>query len=280
MPMQDEKIAQLKKMISNSPVLSSNEKTEWLAMLGVMNDKQLADLEMILSTHRPAPKPMSISGMLKPNPVAPSLKHIANLPKTMVQAPAQESKPPVMKEPPAPTARPAFIPLIPWDQKLHQIVEEKELPAAKEKLEISEHTISGSQKPQAPAKSFAVPTIQPKPQVKAPLPSGSSLVHSQEDFWAQLVKKPATHTQPVQPVEHVLEKIVQPPVQAPTPETFTTLDDVSNMAASTLKKVSWNNLVDMMQQITRQYGFLQTRFAFEKSPLFIRYVLFQKQITN
>ena len=50
--MLDEKIIKLKALINSSPLLNPAERAEWLALLEVMNDKQVVELERILASSK------------------------------------------------------------------------------------------------------------------------------------------------------------------------------------------------------------------------------------
>lgn len=76
------KMQRLSGLVQGSSILNAQEKAEWLSLMGLMDDKQLAELEEILQSSAPAaPTP-------KPSPImeapTPTLSHISNLPSRMV----------------------------------------------------------------------------------------------------------------------------------------------------------------------------------------------------
>ena len=98
--MDPNKMQRLTQLVQSSSILNAQEKAEWLSLMGLMNDKQLSELEEILkpvpssvapvsatplqqsapiSTPRPSPTPSPIKEAL-----IPSLSHISNLPNQMV----------------------------------------------------------------------------------------------------------------------------------------------------------------------------------------------------
>lgn len=111
--MNTQQLENLQALIKSSPILSSQERQEWNTLLDLMDDKQLNELQKILSTARPAPavivqppklptpKPVSLPDLnekllsghaepqtqTKPEQSAisskiPKLSHIVNLPKS------------------------------------------------------------------------------------------------------------------------------------------------------------------------------------------------------
>ncbi len=137
----------LKNLVLSSSILSPPERTEWLTLLGLMNDKQLLELERILTSSQPAAaqtvpavKPAVPAQSDKPASPGhlPQLSHIMNLPLTPDGKPAAqnfkhsdllakpaEKKPSMLVSKPAPKQPGAFL------SKLRHIVDEKELPAGK-----------------------------------------------------------------------------------------------------------------------------------------------------
>jgi hypothetical protein len=57
--MQTVEIEKIKTLVQSSPILSSTERTEWLALLELMDDKQLGELEKILDGNKPISKTIS-----------------------------------------------------------------------------------------------------------------------------------------------------------------------------------------------------------------------------
>ncbi len=125
----------LKKLIQTSPVLNSAERDEWLILLDLMNEKQMQELEKILSSNqqinksvnqqisRPASQSISKSAIS-----SQPLSHIMNLPRI--------SETPVMQKPHSSLAAlpkktsPGFF------TRIKSILAEKELPAGLKKDEL------------------------------------------------------------------------------------------------------------------------------------------------
>ena len=78
----EEKIEYVRKLIQESLILGDHEKSDWLNLLELMNDKQLGELEEILKVKAPAPA-QPVTPPVRPPQPAPSgmpLSHISNLP--------------------------------------------------------------------------------------------------------------------------------------------------------------------------------------------------------
>ncbi len=113
----EQRVEHLRIQIQGSTLLSDHEKADWLNLLELMNDKQLGELEEILT----APKPAAA----QPQTATPPMSHIANMPDGLVSdhpiiKPSPSliniSKPvPVIPKPvPAPvTPKPAAAPTTP-----------------------------------------------------------------------------------------------------------------------------------------------------------------------
>lgn len=116
------RIETISKNIQTSTLLSDSEKSDWLSLLELMNDKQLGELEEILTaepvattppqpTPAPAPRPVS-APKAYPVQTMPPLSHIANIPtdvnmeRTVVKQPRQpapELKPLSVRATPSPS---------------------------------------------------------------------------------------------------------------------------------------------------------------------------------
>ncbi len=74
----EQRVEHLRIQIQGSTLLSDHEKADWLNLLELMNDKQLGELEEILT----APAPAATSA--QPKTVTPPMSHIANMPDGLV----------------------------------------------------------------------------------------------------------------------------------------------------------------------------------------------------
>jgi hypothetical protein len=171
--MNDQQINILKELVQTSTILSSSEKNEWVALLGLMDDRQLTELYKILSDakaneqkNKPQPKPVNLE------PEAPRLTHILNMPRF-----GQDGaylKNPVLPTPPSEIKKPDTLPVqktsekkLGFIQRLKNILAEKELPAPKVGpiLEITAPHLAKKPEPV----TFGLKTISRPSDVKKPL---------------------------------------------------------------------------------------------------------------
>ncbi len=129
--MQPGQTEKLKILIQTSAILSPSERAEWLALLDVMNDKQVFELEKILtvgqqSSVKAAVPDFRTSGVNLPPPSlrqVPHLSHILNLPQHLNPSGDALAAPPTA-EPPKVDNKPKSR----FGEKLKSIFAEKELP--------------------------------------------------------------------------------------------------------------------------------------------------------
>lgn len=139
--MNQDKVNNLKSLVNTSPILSSAEKQEWLQLLGLMNDKQILELEKILVTSvKPKPKEQFVPPVVKsvsspksaPMPKrAPSLKpmkHILNMPKFDRGMPATKKPGTVLQKEKPKTSK--------FWTKVKSVLQEKELPPGHPEYEL------------------------------------------------------------------------------------------------------------------------------------------------
>lgn len=184
--MQQRQIDNLKVLINASPILSEVERDEWRQLMEVMNDKQLLELEHILTAYK---KP-NISVEVAPHSAPISLSHIVNLPKSAPSTPRELPKP-----------QPAVLvqkKSSGFAEKLKNMLREKDLPAAQSPVRLEDHSevapapqivlrpiVSEPKKPSSgisKPKPVSVPVIKPlsrvEPAVKSKLPEGTGPVQA------------------------------------------------------------------------------------------------------
>lgn len=149
--MNTQEIEKIRDLVNTSPILSASERAEWLALLDVMNDKQLWELEKILAGGKqPAASsqqttPSQPKVVTPPVPVGvqmPKLSHIMNLPnfgqgvgnrqqgtgnREQMTSNKQQGQQLLVQQKPSGFA-----------SKLKSIFQEKELPAGQVELEIED----------------------------------------------------------------------------------------------------------------------------------------------
>lgn len=122
--MQPQQAERLKKMISTSTILSQQEKQEWMDLLIVMNDKQVSELEAILTA---------------PEEQKSNLSHISNLPSSVGRPIPKSSPVPVAKYPLSKPKMPKPTAFKDWEAKLRRTLQEKELNSGPEEKNLPAH---------------------------------------------------------------------------------------------------------------------------------------------
>lgn len=151
--MQETEIKKIIELVKSSPAFDENERQEWLQLVELMNDKQLLELQKILASFTVGEKEQVMPGI--------SLSHIVN--------PPQEKKPEAQPKPPVVPVKPQQERQQAFGQKLHAIVEEKELTGnSHPPLKLPEH---GTPDQKAPEKIILNPVSVSKPVVKPAVPA-------------------------------------------------------------------------------------------------------------
>jgi hypothetical protein len=292
----------IKSLVNTSTILSASEKTEWLALLDVMNDKQLGELEGILvSSKQPAVSskqaaPVTFNqpkAVTPPKPAVmqmPKLSHIMNLPNftpTFAKTTAEPLPQPPLGAPQADAGKKPSA----FASKLKAIFKEKELPAGLPELELeeghksqnTEHRTQNKQDqkipPAAPKPIFTLKE-QPlaKPQVVKPIPTPLKVLPP--------VPKPKNVSfgifhDPVNPVN--LKPVLAPklsPAAAPKilkPELLNepqmnSLQDLAVLEPGTLRATSLDGLTKKIKLLIGKYGYFEVIFNIEKSRLYKNYI--------
>ncbi len=149
----------LTSLIKTSAILNEAEREEWLMLLGLMNDKQMGELERILT-----PKPPEVKTEAKKT----SLSHIVNLPKP--ETPQKAPEKPVI-QPQKNFSK--------FAEHLNQILAEKDLPVGEKPVQAN------LPKPVVPIKPIPKPTPPPPP--KPPMVPNQSSVY---DIMPVVVEQP------------------------------------------------------------------------------------------
>lgn len=111
----EQKLKQIQSMVKTATVLSEQEKIEWLALIELMNDKQVTELEEILQKPKPVEVTLPASKIQ-----SSSLSHISNLPSVLsdrkpsgeaILKPVPSPAPTPVKPAPTPISAPTPIPM-------------------------------------------------------------------------------------------------------------------------------------------------------------------------
>ncbi len=268
----DQKLKQIQSLIRGSNVLTDQEKTEWLALIELMNDKQVAELEEILQGPKPAPQqqpaaqtsvsqvtepstPKPVTPTMpptmaqpsvpqavvtpKPRPVMPhinesALSHISNLPNQMsVNKPARPIAPPAS---PAPQKTPQSMP--PINPRPHLTMSQPTAPAPKT-------TPKPSPAPKPTPVPVPMPPVQPKP-----IPSQQS------------VNQTAYNYTPTQTID----------LKSP--------EDVAAITSTVLHVQNRKAFHQAITALASTVGYFQVLTSFEQSPLYKDYLEYGKKMLS
>lgn len=247
--MQQDQYDKIKGLIQSSPVLQDAERAAWIAMLPVMNDKQVADLFGILRTKAPSP--------VIDNSPAPHLRHISNLP-TEIEYPSHlraVSKPQVQVHPQNSKVNQTFA------QKLDQQLKEKEISAAparkllEDEEQIEQHI---------------------KPKLVLPFEQNHGIkVQKQTAQFVPLIKNKPLQINPSaggeeSPIKlhpealNVLESVLPLPLVK--------VEELATVTTANLRQQGYDYLSQKAHVLQSKAGYFATVLYFEKSPLYQDYL--------
>lgn len=231
--MQPDHIEKLKSLIERSQLLTDAERGDWLSLLMVMNDKQMAELETILLTHVAAPGPTSHSANIP-------LGHINNVPEEVV---TEKQIPHALFHEGGVNRNTSNDD---WLAHLSATLKEKELPAPQPKAPLAAHT------------SKPMSSLVLKPKVERPVPTMPPVAPKTK------VEEPR--------VPAIAPRAAPTTAELPTVDSIADLSGVEAVGIQTLRASGNRPLGDKLKQCVLQYGYFETLFALEKSPLFVQYL--------
>ncbi len=229
------RVETIKKDIQTSTLLSDSEKSDWLSLLELMNDKQLGELEEILSASPPQtsktaqPQQPTTPAPVKTPPVQtmPPLSHIANVPSGVDMNRSQIANP-IRPQAPAPTPSPAPISARPTPSP----------------------TLSNMPPRSAPPK--------PQPSASANNPVSPALAPSAPTP-AQAVTAPASTPAPATQQSQSVFAIRQ-------------VEDLQQMSVDTIRNFSFQSIFNVVRSAIQENGYFAILQLVESSPLFSSYL--------
>lgn len=276
--MQADKIAKLSQLIQTSPLFRENERAEWIAMLELMNDKQVMELEELLRSVGPI-RPIAFSAnqhTTEAGALTGQLKHITNLPERLDFGQPSASKTVTTSALPqgrAEVHHPHLAsPLKGEEIKISQAWQEQFKLALQEKELVAPHW-TGLGPARADFKS------QPKPAWPK-----DELTHGPQGQFA--AKPPAFRQEEIKP-QAVLEKLVglagaqisavtsaQASPNAAGGQSFTIrdLDDAAKIDVNVFRKAGYDQLVKILRELVRKTDYFDVSFRLEQSPLYKAYL--------
>jgi hypothetical protein len=261
--MQKDREEKIKNLISTSNILTLGEKSEWLILVDVMNDKQAGDLEKILESGKSHASAINGSA---PQSQMPQLSHIVNLPNSPVAKPMPPSVPKL-----DPKKAAAFA------AKLKNIVSEKELPEGEH-----EKSLPSAEKIQ-PKPSVPPQPIKPVPAARMPqadkFSAGLNFPQSPQGSQKDTLKSikehqaQAANLNSAAPAKsHPLQKIK-----------LEDLGDLTLLTPQILSNSDLDQLAANIREVMEKYSYHEALFNIEKSELYKIYIatglkLLQEQI--
>ena len=228
-------------LINASSILSEQEKTDWLSLLELMNDKQLAELEEILVPQQKPVTPKSATAPVvqKNNPSRPV------------------ARPAVQRSVAVPTPVPVQTPS-------NTVLEEPSLSHISNlPSQISHQRIT------PPVRPSVQPAGQESSQAK-PVPQPLSIKPVRQEI------KPATKPSATQavPVKKAEVRQVTPVVPVFSIES---VEDLAKVTSQALAQSSRKNFYMIVSQLANQLGYFQTLQYIEASPLYKSYLEYGKK---
>ncbi len=274
----------VRELVRTSKNLSDAERTEWLGLLGFMNDKQLSDLSAILQSASPTPEPPKV--IIPVKVIAPE----------QIAAPAAELDLPA----PTPTSRPAIPPIATpppgantvsafinrnFATELHRTPVPPSIPEESAKKNISTTPVPAPPElivPTPPARSVNMSDIAAKaPAAPAAEPLAAPSVNiPPKPIAATLAPEPAAISLPQRAPE-----IVTPPTPEPSEENDAlpqvdeevvappkNLEDVRRLNVATLRGRGVLGIETELKTLCQKFGYFSVQFALEHSPLYQTYL--------
>ena len=237
------RVETIKKDIQTSTLLSDSEKSDWLSLLELMNDKQLGELEEILSASPPQtsktaqsqqPQQPTTPAPVKAPPVQamPPLSHIANVPSGVDMNRSQITNP-IRPQAPSPTPSPA------------PVSAPTPVPTPISARPTPSPTLSNMpprSTPQKPQPSTpANNPVSPAPTSSAPAPAPES--------------EPAPAPQQSQSVFAIRQ-----------------LEDLQQISVDTIRNFSFQSIFNVIRSAIQENGYFAILQLVESSPLFSSYL--------
>lgn len=249
-------VEKVRKLVKESKILNNSERQEWLALLELMNDKQVLELERILESSQPKASAQVLPPKVQPVPPVPPLPrhptvpqlapsgaggsqgfgsgHILNMPK------AQGVKPP----PPSPNES--------FGKKLEAVVKEPELPAPHKDLGLSSGLKAARPEQKQPGRISLVEEVGNEKAKRVPA------VKPGLEKW---------------PEKYRLESGLAEKPQAPIvskPAKISSLTDIQSLLVEHFSDPK--SLQKVLKDYVKGYGYAQVLINLEKSALYKSYI--------
>ena len=272
----EQKLKQIQNLVKNATVLSDQEKNEWMALIELMNDKQIAELEEILQKPKPEPvaQPQPQPQVVAMPPTTPPTP--TTPPKPM---PPTRPVPSASQAPSVPTPVPAPKPvsassLSHISNLPNQLSDQKQDPL------VFQPAASPAAKSAAPP----VPSVtQPAPSRPAPIPmprpSQTAPVRPRSIPMPPSSPKP-TEAVPMPPVTPLSIPQSTPRDVSSSMNTMvlSKFEDIINLTSSALHQQNRETFHKTINELAAQYGYFQVVTNLEQSPLYQDYLNYGKSM--
>lgn len=291
-------------LIEGSNILNAQEKADWLALLDLMNDKQIAELEEILKptpegqsatvntapedqTARPQSAP-SMADLAMPNYAQKaSLPHISNMPSTLTDP--RVAKTPVTAPRPSVSAAPVSAPPTSQQPNASSSPPVRPLPQQSPSARpIASPGMAGNQipnkfippKPLQDSMRPASPTVAKTPEKPSPKPSAPLSNPRQEP-------RPTVQGAPSQPIPARIEQPTAPgSLQTVSTREETRpsvpfaglggLPDISGLTSSALHSQNRQAFFEQLLKMAGEHGYFKVLDNLEHSSLYQDYLAYGK----
>ena len=257
----EQKLKQIQNLVKNATVLSDQEKNEWMALIELMNDKQIAELEEILQ--KPKPEPVA---QPQPQPQVVAMPPTRPVPSAS-QAPSVPTPVPAPK--PVSASSLSHISNLP-----NQLSDQKQDPL------VFQPAASPAAKSAAPP----VPSVtQPAPSRPAPIPmprpSQTAPVRPRSIPMPPSSPKP-TEAVPMPPVTPLSIPQSTPRDVSSSMNTMvlSKFEDIINLTSSALHQQNRETFHKTINELAAQYGYFQVVTNLEQSPLYQDYLNYGKSM--
>ncbi len=282
----EQKLKQIQNLVKNATVLSDQEKNEWMALIELMNDKQIAELEEILQ--KPKPEPVAqpqpqpqVVAMPPTTPVTPPASSAPTRPMPPTKPmPPTRPVPTVSSVPPVASARPAVSAPSSASSLSHISNLPNQLSDQKQDPLVFQPAASPAAKSAAPP----VPSVtQPAPSrptpVPMPRPSQAAPVRPRSIPMPPSSPKP-TEAVPMPPVTPLSIPQSTPRDVSSSMNTMvlSKFEDIINLTSSALHQQNRETFHKTINELAAQYGYFQVVTNLEQSPLYQDYLNYGKSM--
>ncbi len=272
-----QKVAHLTALINQSKILTDKEKSDWLGLVELMNDKQLGELEDILVNTKPqsqvaqSPNPETLK---QPNPakpdlsseVSPDLSHISNLPVGLTQM----TKPPESASGDYNTPANLRSAFVKSGQRLNPTPVAPIKPVLPKPAEQGAPSFPPA-KPTEQAPITRAPIGRTAPQSSAVEPVNSSVknasISSQEIITGGVEQ---SSSQP--PISELISKPEQQKQLQKTAAEINDLNGIKELTFHQFRNYYYDSTLKAVQDLVLRLGYFAVIVALENSPAYKTYI--------